>query len=469
MAGPATTCADPSTSGPEPEAMGWCVTLVHATDPGAIGRRQPLEPGQPLELGRGGLAFGEGALDDERISRAHLRLHLDEHVWLEDLASHNGSFVDGRRVDRAVLEAGALVGLGRTLVLLQHGPSALPAALPIPGLVGCGSVHAKLCDAIDKVAARATPVLLTGPTGAGKSQLAESIHAHSGRTGPLHVVHCGIPASEARLDPLDAGGAGTTLVLDNVGEASVALQARLLALLDHDRDHAPRIIATSRQPLVRSSAGGSVRDELAIRIERWLVHVPALLARREDLTLLALGFAERHTGETRALHQKLALALMLHDWPGNLHELEAVIECACIDAEPGRALPLSPSVRARLERGTPALPGEARPRLQVAADGSWFGLAGQPRVEIAHRKPLTRLVRALVDQRLSHPGQPLGPRELLALGWPDEQVVERAGANRVYVALTTLRKLGLRELLRRDEHGYLLAPELELDLETKPG
>jgi Sigma-54 interaction domain/FHA domain len=467
MAGPAITCADQSTSGPEPDALHWCVTLVHSTDPGAIGRRRRLEPGQPLELGRGALAFGVGALDDERISRAHLCLRLDERVQLEDLASHNGSFVDGRRVERAVLDAGALVGLGRTLVLLQRGPAELPAAPPIPGLVGCGSAHTKLCEAIDKIAARSTPVLLTGPTGAGKSQLAEAIHLHGGRAGPLHVVHCGVPASEAQLDPLEAGEPGSTLLLDNVGEASAALQARLLVLLDRDRDHAPRIVAASRQPLTRASAGGSVRDELAIRLERWLVHVPALLARREDITLLSQSFAERHAGEARALHPKLALALMLHDWPGNLHELEAVIECACIDAEPGRALPLSPPVRARLERGAALpveLPAEARPCLQVAADGSWFGLVGQARVDIAHRKPLTRLVRALAEARLAHPGQPLGPCELLALGWPDEQIVERAGANRVYVALTTLRKLGLRELLRRDEHGYLLAPELQLDL-----
>src|SRR5262245_25088231 len=130
MAEPATTCADPSTSGPEAEAMGWWLTLVHATDPRVLGRRRRLAPGLPLVLGRRRLAFGEGAPDDERISRAHLRLPLAEHVRLEDLGSHNGSFVDGRRVDRAVLDAGALVGLGRTLVLLQRGPAEPSAPLP---------------------------------------------------------------------------------------------------------------------------------------------------------------------------------------------------------------------------------------------------------------------------------------------------------------------------------------------------
>lgn len=463
MAGTATTCADPSTHGVEPER--WCLTLVHARDPAALGRRRVLEPGEVLTLGRGAQELGPGALEDERISREHLRLALDEHVELEDLGSHNGSFVDGLRVERAMLEAGAVIGLGRTLVLLHRGPAPLPAAPALPGMVGCGSAHAVLCDAIDRVAARTTPVLLLGPTGSGKSHLAEAIHQHGARPGPLQVIHCGVPEREAALEAI---APGSTLLLDNVDEATPALQAQLLARLDDGREHAPRILATSRTPLRRTSSGGNVRDDLALRLERWLIHVPPLLARREDVTLLARAFAERHAGEPRLLHAKLALALLLHDWPGNLHELEAVIECACIDAEPERPLSLSPRVHARLDRDdgvrVPPEPGRAAIRLRIADDGSWFDRPGEPRVEIGHRRPLARLVRALAEQRLAHPGQPLRPRELLALGWPDDQVVERAGANRVYVALTTLRKLGLRDHIQRTEQGYLLALELELEL-----
>ena len=463
MAGTASTCADPSTRRAEPDR--WCLTLVHAHDPSALGRRRVLEPGEAITLGRGARVLGPGALEDDRISREHLRLTLGERVTLEDLGSHNGSFVDGHRVQRAALEAGAVMGLGRTLVLLHRGPARLPEAPAIPGMIGCGSAHAALCDAVDKVAARSTPVLLIGPTGAGKSLLAEAIHQHGARPGPLQVIHCGVPDREAVLDAVVPG---STLLLDNVDEATPALQAQLLARLDDGREHAPRILAASRTPLRRASAGGNVRDDLALRLERWLIHVPPLLARREDVTLLARAFAERHAGEARSLHAKLALALLLHDWPGNLHELEAVIECACIDAEPDRPLPLSPRVHARLGRGdgvrVPPEPARALPRLRVATDGSWFDQPGEPRVEIGHRKPLARLVRALVEQRLAHPGQPLRPRELLTLGWPDDHVVERAGANRVYVALTTLRKLGLRDHIQRTEHGYLLAPELELEI-----
>jgi len=124
MAGTASTCADPSTRRAEPDR--WCLTLVHAHDPSALGRRRVLEPGEAITLGRGARVLGPGALEDDRISREHLRLTLGERVTLEDLGSHNGSFVDGHRVQRAALEAGAVMGLGRTLVLLHRGPARLP-------------------------------------------------------------------------------------------------------------------------------------------------------------------------------------------------------------------------------------------------------------------------------------------------------------------------------------------------------
>ncbi|PRQ06315.1 sigma 54-interacting transcriptional regulator [Enhygromyxa salina] len=470
MAGSATTCADPSTLGLGAIELRWCLTVVHARDPGLIGRRRVLGPDEPLELGRGCAELGDRVLEDDRISRRHLRLEIidtpdvGERVELTDLGSHNGSFVDARRVEHATVDAGALIGLGRVLLLLHRAPLELPRAPALPGLVGCGWSHAKLLEAVDKIATRSITVMLLGPTGAGKSALAEAIHERSGRTGRLHRIPCATQTSEGLAEQLQRLDPESTVYLDSVGEASPGSQASLLPLLELDRADGPRIIASNRTPLTASVADGRVRADLATRLERWLIHVPPLASRREDLTSIARHFAERHAGEPRALHFKLARALLLHELPGNLHELEAVIECACIDAEPDGPLPLSPQVRALLERDGPPREARGGPGLTVARDGSWFCLTGHARVDMGHRRPLTRLVRALAEHRLAHPGQSLELRELLALGWPDEHVVERAGANRVYVALTTLRKLGLRDVLQRDDHGYMFAPELALEI-----
>ena len=79
-----------------------------------------------------------------------------------------------------------------------------------------------------------------------------------------------------------------------------------------------------------------------------------------------------------------------------------------------------------------------------------------------YRRALARILAVLVAQRAASPGVPSSMSDLLAAGWPDERVIERAGANRVHVALTALRKLGLRELLLRRDDGYVLDPDADV-------
>jgi hypothetical protein len=98
--------------------------------------------------------------------------------------------------------------------------------------------------------------------------------------------------------------------------------------------------------------------------------------------------------------------------------------------------------------------------LVVAEDGAWFRAPFGWRIEIGARPHERALLGALARQRIDAPGRPLSTMELLGAGWPGERVLPRAGASRVYVAVATLRQLGLRDMLRSAPGGYLLDPEL---------
>src|SRR5262249_46857783 len=85
--------------------------------------------------------------------------------------------------------------------------------------------------------------------------------------------------------------------------------------------------------------------------------------------------------------------------------------------------------------------------LTLGPGASWFQLSEPPRVDLSRRSTLRRLLHLLADARVRAPGKPLGTAELLATGWPGERVSKDAGANRVHVAIGTLRRLGLDGVL----------------------
>jgi tetratricopeptide (TPR) repeat protein len=100
--------------------------------------------------------------------------------------------------------------------------------------------------------------------------------------------------------------------------------------------------------------------------------------------------------------------------------------------------------------------------LVIPPDAAWLELPDGVRVDLSARQPLRRIVARLAEHRLSAPGEPVSVDELVAAGWPDERMLPSAAGNRIGVALTSLRKLGLRELLRREGEGYALDPAVPL-------
>ncbi len=100
--------------------------------------------------------------------------------------------------------------------------------------------------------------------------------------------------------------------------------------------------------------------------------------------------------------------------------------------------------------------------LELGPEAEWFCAPGGERVSLSHRHPLRRILLALGEQREKCPGVPLSTVELSAAGWPGEKLVAGSGESRTWVALSTLRKLGLKELLRRTDVGYLLDADVPL-------
>lgn len=129
--------------------------------------------------------------------------------------------------------------------------------------------------------------------------------------------------------------------------------------------------------------------------------------------------------------------------------LEALLSGAG-GAEPGEG-PIEVQVVARISRAL-----NARGRVRIASDARWFEPAAQPRVSLVRRPPLRRVLARLVRQHREAPGQGLSWEALLEAGWPGERVSPGAGARRVYVAIATLRKMGLGAGIARVDEGYTL-------------
>lgn len=135
------------------------------------------------------------------------------------------------------------------------------------------------------------------------------------------------------------------------------------------------------------------------------------------------------------------------------------------------------SLREKAERAapSPAVSFSAAPpslssgssALVVSASGRWFQPPGGQKVSLSQRRALRLLLKKLAEQRLGAPGEALPLEALLKSGWPDEKIAPEAGKSRVYMALSTLRNLGLREILLRRDDGYLLDPSIEFLVEKE--
>ena len=218
-------------------------------------------------------------------------------------------------------------------------------------------------DKLRSAAPTRTTIILYGETGVGKGVLAGLIHRHSNRrNGPFIGVHCGaIPDTliESELFGHEKGAftgavrrkpgkfeiaSGGTLFLDEIGTITPAAQVKLLQVLQERTFHRvggeetlqsnARIIAATNSDLKAMSDAGRFRTDLYYRLSVFPVEVPPLRVRRADIPTLAAHFIERlnrfYAKGVRDLHPDVLRAFDAYDWPGNIRELENLIERAYI-------------------------------------------------------------------------------------------------------------------------------------------
>lgn len=256
---------------------------------------------------------------------------------------------------------------------LQTAPGAMPVAAGDGEdlLVGASTAHHVMLHKVHRVAPTQATVLILGESGVGKSVVARSIHRYSLRASEKFVeVNCAaIPETliEAELFGVERGaysGAvatrpgrfeaadGGSLFLDEIGTLSMSAQGKLLRVLQNGELERlgssrtmktdVRVIAATNEDLKEAVRQGRFREDLFFRLNVFPVVIQPLRSRREDIPLLTERllerFARRHGRQMNGISTHAMQALLDHAWPGNIRELENVLERAVILAEDGEVL-----------------------------------------------------------------------------------------------------------------------------------
>lgn len=226
-------------------------------------------------------------------------------------------------------------------------------------VLGSSSKMRQVMSLVDKVAPSNVTVLIRGESGTGKELVAEAIHRQSPRSaGPLVVVNCAALAEtllESELFGHERGaftGAikkklgrfemaqGGSIFLDEVGDVSPALQAKLLRVLQEKTfvrvggtetiTADVRLIAATNRNLEQAIEQGRFREDLYYRLSVFPITVPPLRERSEDIPPLVEHFLRVHGQDLDDMDKKALDQLVVYQWPGNVRELENVIERAVI-------------------------------------------------------------------------------------------------------------------------------------------
>jgi transcriptional regulator with GAF, ATPase, and Fis domain len=344
------------------------VTHAGSVGPGAdlgglaIAWRFPRSNVPPVVLewdGDGERVLGRDAacavqLDGHDVSRRHAALYRSgpgAPATIVDLESRNGVRINGRPISLARLSAQDVVRIGGWIGVVTTMPAEIEEI--VPGFWGGATLGAALAP-VRRVAASDLPIVLEGETGTGKEMVAGALHRWSGRRGQLVAVNCAaLPEALAEgelfgyrrgaftgADRANPGffrnADGGTLLLDEISDLPLALQAKLLRVLEQ-REVQPlgearpvpvdvRVVVAGQQSLLESARTGQFRPDLLARLDGLTVKLPPLRARREDIVPLFSRFLESF-GQRRApaFESDLAERLCAHDWPFNVRELVLLV------------------------------------------------------------------------------------------------------------------------------------------------
>ena len=254
----------------------------------------------------------------------------------------------------------------KTRQLGDHDLSAPPGDVERYRIIGSSSRMAEIHEIIRKVSPTTTTVLITGETGTGKELVARAIHRHSSRSEqPFIKINCAAIAEnlvESELFGYEKGaftGAVTTkpgrfelahrgtLFLDEVGEIPRDMQAKLLqAIQDQNFERVGglknisvdvRLIAATNRNLTQEVKEGKFREDLFYRLNVFPIHIPPLRERTEDILPLTDHFIEKFNRKLKTqvegLSPEVRDCLIAYPWPGNIRELEHLVERMVLMAE----------------------------------------------------------------------------------------------------------------------------------------
>jgi DNA-binding NtrC family response regulator len=334
----------------------WVLVAVGSGDL----RAYSLSTSAGLVIGRGGEC--DVILDHHRVSRRHARVRVAAggECIIEDLGSRNGTRLRGTLASHAParIRAGDAIGIGPFTLVAMREPVSRPSSL----LVIEDPTGRAPTPVVVSVARSAASALIRGATGTGKQVLAETLHRLSGRPGKLLSINCAAIGGElleselfghergaftgavaAKPGLLEIAGGGTVL-LDEVGDMPLVLQAKLLRAVDSREvlrvggtqpiAIAARFVSATHRDLLAAVEAGTFRLDLYYRLAAVTLSIPPLRERRADLVAVArelLRAAAARDGRAVPAVTAAAIArLQAHDWPGNVRELRNVLDRALI-------------------------------------------------------------------------------------------------------------------------------------------
>ena len=294
-------------------------------------------------------------------------------------------------------------------------PYVVPSSGAVFGMVGESAAMRRVLDRVARVAATDATVLVTGETGTGKELIARAIHAGSARAKrPFVRVNCGALAEglvaselfghergaftgalERRKGRFELANGGT-IFLDEVGELPPALQVALLRVLQEGEFERvggtetlktdARVVAATNRSLDEAVREGRFRSDLLFRLNVFPIAMPPLRERKDDIPLIAEHYARQYA---RKLGKRISgispsamEALLAYPWPGNIRELQNVVERAVILAH-GDFLSLPdfelPKLRSDIARPKQERPRDERQQIEdalAASRGRVYGVEG---------------------------------------------------------------------------------------------
>jgi two-component system nitrogen regulation response regulator GlnG len=302
---------------------------------------------------------------DSRLPVIAMTAHSAAETAIEAMKSGAFDYLH-QPIDRHQLRA----VLERALALdrLRRVPAVSDVEMPSAELelmVGRSPEMQEVCKAIGRVAPSDVTVLIVGESGTGKELVARALHHHSGRKEfPFLAINCAaLPemlleselfghergaftgAERRRLGKFEQADRGT-LLLDEVGDMSLATQAKVLRLLQEQRFERlggndaiqtdVRLIAATNKDLYKEMAAGRFRKDLLYRLNVFVIRVPPLRERRQDIPLLIEHylpiFGRRLERHIQAVTPETLECLCAYAWPGNVRQLQSVLKYAIIQS-----------------------------------------------------------------------------------------------------------------------------------------